>query len=183
MELNNIVDENDFAYEENEENEQNELKRYQINSYSVDRAVETLIKWKRNNKLVVPDFQRDYVWSFSNSSCSNYLNQEEIKYLINTDGINDTIYDLKMFFSGFVGIVKDGFYNQIGLEKKINDYESFLSFYKTSRDTRNKVAHGLINEQVRYDNTILMKFMLSFYVLHKFHLRLFEEINTESSEI
>ena len=44
MELNNIVDENDFAYEENEENEQNELKRYQINSYSVDRAVETLIK-------------------------------------------------------------------------------------------------------------------------------------------
>lgn len=33
MELNNIVDENDFAYEENEENEQNELKRYQINSY------------------------------------------------------------------------------------------------------------------------------------------------------
>lgn len=68
MELNNIVDEKDFAYEENEENEQNELKRYQINSYSVDRAVETLIKWKRNNKLVVPDFQRDYVWSFSNCS-------------------------------------------------------------------------------------------------------------------
>lgn len=66
MENNNIIDEKDFAYEESEENEQNELKRYQINSYSVDRAVETLIKWKRNNKLVVPDFQRDYVWSFSN---------------------------------------------------------------------------------------------------------------------
>ncbi len=44
MELNNIIDEKDFAYEESEENEQNELKRYQINSYSVDRAVETLIK-------------------------------------------------------------------------------------------------------------------------------------------
>lgn len=66
MEINNIIEEKDFAYEESEENEQNELKRYQINSYSVDRAVETLIKWKRNNKLVVPDFQRDYVWSFSN---------------------------------------------------------------------------------------------------------------------
>lgn len=115
-------------------------------------------------------------------SCSNYLNQEEIKYLINTDGINDTICDLKTFFSGFVGIIKDGFYNQIGLEKKINDYESFLSFYKTSRDTRNKIAHGLINEQVRYDNTILIKFMLSFYVLHKFHLRLFEGTNTEGGE-
>ena len=102
--------------------------------------------------------------------------------MINTDGINDTICDLKTFFSGFVGIIKDGFYNQIGLEKKINDYESFLSFYKTSRDTRNKIAHGLINEQVRYDNTILMKFMLSFYVLLKFHLRLFEGTNTEGGE-
>ena len=64
----NEIDERDFSYEENELNEQKELKRYQINSYSVDRAIETLIKWKRNNKLIVPDFQRDFVWSFSNSA-------------------------------------------------------------------------------------------------------------------
>lgn len=68
VELNNPIEEQDFVYEENEQNEQNELKRYQINSYSVDRAVETLIKWKRNNKLIVPEFQRDYVWTFSNCS-------------------------------------------------------------------------------------------------------------------
>ena len=64
----NEIDERDFSYEENELNEQKELKRYQINSYSVDRAIETLIKWKRNNKLIVPDFQRDFVWTFSNSA-------------------------------------------------------------------------------------------------------------------
>ncbi len=64
----NEIDERDFSYEENELNEQKELKRYQINSYSVDRAIETLIKWKRNNKLIVPDFQRDFVWNFSNSA-------------------------------------------------------------------------------------------------------------------
>jgi len=68
MDLNNLIEEKDFVYEENEQNEQNELKRYQINSYSVDRAIETLIKWKRNNKLVVPEFQRDYVWTFSNAA-------------------------------------------------------------------------------------------------------------------
>lgn len=110
-------------------------------------------------------------------SCSNYLHHDEIKYLINTDDFDDTICDLKNFFSGYISIIKDGFYNQIGLEKRINDYEPFLSFYKTSRDTRNKIAHGLTNEQVRYDNTLLIKFMLSFYVLHKMHLLQFADTN------
>lgn len=57
---------NEFIYEENEENEQQKLKRYQINSYSIDRAIETLIKWKKNQKLIVPEFQRDFVWTYSN---------------------------------------------------------------------------------------------------------------------
>lgn len=55
-----------FAYEESEENEQQKLGRYQINSYSIDRAIETLIKWKKNNKLIVPEFQREFVWTYSN---------------------------------------------------------------------------------------------------------------------
>jgi len=122
-----------------------------------------------------PDEFAQKKMKITDMSCSNYLNPDEIKYLINTDSLNDTICDLKSFFSGCVSIIKDGFYSQIGLEKKINDYESFLSFYKTSRDTRNKIAHGLTNEQVRYDNTLLIKFMLSFYVLHKIHLLLFSE--------
>lgn len=55
-----------FEYEESEENEQQKLGRYQINSYSIDRAIETLIKWKKNNKLIVPEFQREFVWTYSN---------------------------------------------------------------------------------------------------------------------
>lgn len=64
--INEQISERDFSYEENEQDEQSELKRYQINSYSVDRAIETLIKWKRNNKLIVPEFQREFVWTFGN---------------------------------------------------------------------------------------------------------------------
>lgn len=66
-EYKNEYDNKAFSYEENEENEQNHLTRYQINSYSVDRALETLVKWKKNNKLIVPEFQREYVWTYNNS--------------------------------------------------------------------------------------------------------------------
>lgn len=59
-----------FDYE-NSENEESgsleKLERYQINSYSVDRAIETLIKWKENGKLIIPEFQRDYIWTYNNS--------------------------------------------------------------------------------------------------------------------
>ena len=64
-------EEKELEYVDNEEITNDEesigLSRYQINSYSVDRSIETLIKWKENKKLIVPDFQRDYVWSYGNS--------------------------------------------------------------------------------------------------------------------
>lgn len=116
-----------------------------------------------------PDEFANKKMKITDLSTSNYLNTDEIKYLIDADSIDKTINDVKVFFTGQVNIIKDGFYNQIGLEKKITDYESFTSFYKTSRDTRNKIAHGLINGNVKYDNTTLFKFMLSFFVLHAYH--------------
>lgn len=53
--------------EEDNSTEDSKLERYQINSFQQDKPVETLIKWLRNGKLILPTFQRDYVWSFSNS--------------------------------------------------------------------------------------------------------------------
>ena len=65
-------DEEKLDYEEleedNDELEESILQRYQINSYSVDRPIETLIKWKQNGKLIVPEFQREYVWTYNNSA-------------------------------------------------------------------------------------------------------------------
>lgn len=59
----------DYEIKESKSDDNSEpLTRYQINSYSVDRAIETLIKWRENGKLIIPDFQRNFVWSFNNSS-------------------------------------------------------------------------------------------------------------------
>lgn len=51
-----------------EESESSKIKRFDIISYNIDKAIETIIKWKNNGKLVIPTFQREFVWKF-NTSC------------------------------------------------------------------------------------------------------------------
>lgn len=48
-----------------EDDDGTKIGRYEISSYNLDKPIETLIKWKENGKLVVPDFQRDFVWKFN----------------------------------------------------------------------------------------------------------------------
>lgn len=62
----NIIFEQELAEEDND-TQDSKIERYQINTFTQDRAIETLVKWYKNNKLILPDFQRDYVWTFSNS--------------------------------------------------------------------------------------------------------------------
>lgn len=52
--------------EENSSND-SKIERYQINTFTQDRAIETLLKWYDNKKLILPEFQRDYVWTYANS--------------------------------------------------------------------------------------------------------------------
>lgn len=54
-------------YKEIEKNETVKLERHQMNSYSIDRNIDTLLKWKKKGKLRIPDFQREYVWGYSDS--------------------------------------------------------------------------------------------------------------------
>lgn len=54
--------------EEQEHNESNDLNRLDVNYYTVERTIENLLKWIKNKKLEIPDFQRDYVWDFDKAS-------------------------------------------------------------------------------------------------------------------
>lgn len=49
-----------------EESDGIEISRYAITSYRTDRSVDNLIKWKEHDKLIIPTFQRDYVWKYKN---------------------------------------------------------------------------------------------------------------------
>lgn len=62
-----IIEENE-SIEAEESSDDSKIERYQINTFSQDRAIETLLKWYKNGKLILPEFQRDFVWSYANSS-------------------------------------------------------------------------------------------------------------------
>lgn len=62
------LENNSYLVDEDDNSEGSKIERYQINTFTQDRAIETLLKWYKNGKLVIPEFQRDYVWSYSNSS-------------------------------------------------------------------------------------------------------------------
>jgi len=38
------------------------INRYEITTYVTQRTVESLIKWVEKGKIIIPDFQREYVW-------------------------------------------------------------------------------------------------------------------------
>lgn len=56
---------------EEEENDGIEIARYAITSYRTDRSVDNLIRWKKQGKLSVPKFQRDYVWKYK--TCVKFI--------------------------------------------------------------------------------------------------------------
>lgn len=59
---------NDEIYLEYEEQESSKIKRYDIISYIVAKPIDSIIKWKQKGKLIIPDFQREFVWKY-NTSC------------------------------------------------------------------------------------------------------------------
>ena len=67
MDNEKYYDEDVEVLEEENDVEDSKIERYQINSFQQDKPIETLLKWLHNGKLIMPEFQRDYVWSYSNS--------------------------------------------------------------------------------------------------------------------
>lgn len=122
----------------------------------------------------IDDFARSKMKIF-NRSTSNYIPKDDIKLLIESPKMDVEIKEIKDFYKGYVNVIGDGFYESIGLDKTIENYEEFTSFYNTSRDTRNQIAHGLSTSNVKYNDSMLFKFMLSFYVIHQYHIEISEQ--------
>lgn len=55
-------------YEQYEDEEGYQINRYEITTYVTQRSIESLIKWVDKKKIIIPDFQRDYVWPISVAS-------------------------------------------------------------------------------------------------------------------
>ena len=49
-------------------NSSNQLNRLDVTYYTVERTIENLLKWIKSKKLIIPDFQRDYVWDYEKAT-------------------------------------------------------------------------------------------------------------------
>lgn len=105
----------------------------------------------------------------NSEAVSRYLPRSEITLLIGDFGKEIIIEDIYIEFSILNKIIKESFFRNLGMNKKLYDVEAFTSFYVQSRDVRNKLAHGLIMENVSFNNSMLFKFMASYYVLIKYY--------------
>lgn len=105
----------------------------------------------------------------SSDAVSRYLPKDEIVLLIGDFGQEIKVGDIQDNLSVLNGLIKESFFQNLGIDKKLYDIEVFNSFYTQSRDVRNKLAHGLVMENVKFDNNMLFKFMASYYVLIKYY--------------
>lgn len=63
--LDYVIDE---EFEDENDGESYKLRRYEITSYVTQKSVESLLKWVNSDKIIIPDFQRDYVWKMNSAS-------------------------------------------------------------------------------------------------------------------
>ena len=69
--MNNNITNEDFdllKIEEEENSEGIEIKRYAFNSFRIERSVRDILNWVDKGKIIIPEFQRDFVWTY-NQSC------------------------------------------------------------------------------------------------------------------
>ena len=136
--------------------------------FDVSTAIENTI----SNILYIKYGNDDFIYQKSkigSESVSKYLPKDEIKLLVQTFGDTITVAEIQNHFVILKDIVKDSFYRNLGIEKRLYEVEDFNSFYTQSRDIRNKLAHGLTLTNVDFSAKMLFKFLASYYVLKKLH--------------
>ena len=51
-----------------EEEESISLERYAFNSFRIERSIRDILNWVEKGKIIIPEFQRDFVWNYNQSS-------------------------------------------------------------------------------------------------------------------
>lgn len=57
-----------ITLEEAEAEEGLSIQRYAFNSFRIERSVRDILNWVKKGKIIIPKFQRDFVWNY-NQSC------------------------------------------------------------------------------------------------------------------
>lgn len=184
-------------YELYESTNGHKINRYEITSYVTQRTIESLIKWVEKGKIIIPDFQRDYVWPKSvaskliDSVLLNLPIPNIFLYKINKDG--EEIYYV---IDGFQRIqtlkfFKEGIWNPNSNIKKdsitFNEEQStvFKINYKSSEWIEKTYETLSSDDKFNYDEYLinLTIFEQSNPDNKKSMFEVFERINTGSEKL
>lgn len=184
-------------YELYESTNGHKINRYEITTYVTQRTIESLIKWVEKGKIIIPDFQRDYVWPKSvaskliDSVLLNLPIPNIFLYKINKDG--EEIYYV---IDGFQRIqtlkfFKEGIWNPNSNIKKdsisFNEEQStvFKINYKSSEWIEKTYETLTSDDKFNYDEYLinLTIFEQSNPDNKKSMFEVFERINTGSEKL
>lgn len=60
------LEQENLALEESEESIC--IQRYAFNAFRIERSIRDILSWVNKGKIIIPEFQRDFVWNFNQSS-------------------------------------------------------------------------------------------------------------------
>ena len=60
------IEQDNLAQEESEESIS--IQRYAFNAFRIERSIRDILSWVDKGKIIIPEFQRDFVWNFNQSS-------------------------------------------------------------------------------------------------------------------
>lgn len=149
--------------ESEEQDYQSALPNYEIATYPADFTLEVLYhKWK-NKEIIIPDFQRNFIWSQIQSSklvesfivglpvpvVFFYCENHSQKYLV-IDG-QQRLKTVFYYFDGFFGPEKPNGARKVFKLKGLNQQSSY--FQKTFEELS-------VREQIRFKNAVLRAFIV-----------------------
>lgn len=118
----------------------------------------------------------------TNNGKSKYYDADDIVPLLSEfDEIDQCEINSDMF-SGLCSALAE-----MDISNKLNDFvknlETFKTSYKNSRRIRNQIAHGLTEQNVKYDKSTLLQFASSYFVLHCYYELLYARNANDSETI
>lgn len=154
--LESIAVGNEEGYEDDVHESVNSITRYNISTYGTDLEVELLVKRLNNNKYIIPDYQRGYVWTKKRASKfiesllvglpipGIFLYKEESQFLI-IDG-HQRLRTLQAFYEGiFPGNQKVFKLDGVANEFEGKTYKELSESDQTALDSA--IIHASVIEQ------------------------------------
>lgn len=150
-----VFDESELADEDDESTKDLSPLGYEINSYGADYPVDALVKRLAENNIIVPTFQRGFVWSQTDASRfieslllgfpvpAIFLSKEARNKFLVVDGQQR----LKTLESFYTGVIREKKFRLIGVNEAFatKTYDELDQFFRNRLD--NSIIHAIIVQQ------------------------------------